>query len=95
MAPTTANDSRHPSLLPVIAFGVADAQYLRVERRFRDIFNLVRKEGWDTMPSFDTNLASAPEQSFLNAVTSWSIVWFYAPLAVGVLLAVLGAWAYG
>jgi hypothetical protein len=47
------------------------------------------------MPSFDTNLASAPEQSFLNAVTSWSIVWFYAPLAVGVLLAVLGAWAYG
>jgi hypothetical protein len=83
------------ALLPVIAFSVADAQYLRVERRFRDVFNLVRKEGWDTMPSFDINLASAPEQSFLNAVTSWSIVWFYAPLAVGVLLAVLGAWAYG
>jgi hypothetical protein len=32
------------ALLPVIAFGVADAQYLRVERRFRDVFNLVRKE---------------------------------------------------
>ena len=30
------------ALLPVIAFGVADAQYLRVERRFRAIFNLVR-----------------------------------------------------
>ena len=83
------------ALLPVIAFGVADAQYLRVERRFRDVFNLVRKEGWDTLPSFDINLASTPEQSFLNAVTSWSIVWFYAPLAAGVLLAVLGAWAYG
>jgi hypothetical protein len=83
------------ALLPVIAFGVADAQYLRVERRFRDVFNLVRKEGWDTLPSFDINLASTPEQSFLNAVTSWSIVWFYAPLAVGVLLAVFGAWAYG
>jgi hypothetical protein len=82
-------------LLPVIAFGVADAQYLRVERRFRDVFNLVRKEGWDTLPSFDINLASTPERSFLNAVTSWSIVWFYAPLAVGVLLAVFGAWAYG
>jgi hypothetical protein len=83
------------ALLPVIAFGVADAQYLRVERRFRDVFNLVRKEGWDTLPSFDINLASTPERSFLNAVTSWSIVWFYAPLAVGVLLAVFGAWAYG
>jgi hypothetical protein len=47
------------------------------------------------MPSFEINLQSAPAQSFLSAVTSWSIVWFYAPLAVGVLLAVLGAWAYG
>jgi len=83
------------ALLPVIAFGVADAQYLRVERRFRAIFNLVRAESWDAMPSFDINLQNAPAQSFLSAASSWSIVWFYAPLAVGVLLAVLGAWAYG
>jgi hypothetical protein len=74
---------------------VADAQYLRVERRFRDVFNLVRKEGWDQMPTFDINLYSAPAQSLLSAITSWSIVWFYAPLAVGVLIAVLGAWTYG
>ena len=83
------------ALLPVVAFGVADAQYLRVERRFRAVFNLVRAESWDAMPSFDINLESAPKQSFWSAITSWSIVWFYAPLAVGVLLAVLGAWAYG
>jgi hypothetical protein len=82
------------ALLPVIAFGVADAQYLRVER-FRAVFNLVRAESWDAMPSFEINLESAPAQSFLSAITSWSIVWFYAPLAVGVLLAVLGARAYG
>lgn len=82
-------------MLPVIAFGVADAQYLRVERRFRGVFNLVRAESWEAMPSFDINLESAPKQSFLSAITSWSIVWFYAPLAVGVLLSVLGAWAYG
>jgi len=83
------------ALLPVIAFGVADVQYLRVERRFRDVFNLVREESWDLIPSFDINLQNAPAQSFLSAATSWSIVWFYAPLAVGVVLAVLGAWAYG
>jgi hypothetical protein len=83
------------ALLPVIAFGVADAQYLRVERRFRGVFNLVRAESWEAMPSFDINLESAPKHSFLSAITSWSIVWFYAPLAVGVLLSVLGAWAYG
>jgi hypothetical protein len=83
------------ALLPVVAFGVADAQYLRVERRFRDVFNLVRKESWDTMPSFEINLQSAPTQSFVAAASSWSIVWFYLPLAVGVLVAVLGAWFYG
>ena len=83
------------ALLPVIAFGVADAQYLRVERRFREVFNLVRRDSWDEMPSFDINLQSAPAHSFLSAATSWSIVWFYAPLAVGVLLAALGGWTYG
>lgn len=83
------------ALLPVIAFGIADAQYLRVERRFRAVFNLVRAEGWDVMPSFDINLDSAPKQSFRSSATSWSIVWFYAPLAIGVLVAVFGAWAYG
>jgi hypothetical protein len=83
------------ALLPVIAFGVADAQYLRVERRFRAVFDQVRAEGWEAMPSFAINLASAPRQSFLSAASSWSIVWFYAPLVIGVLLAVLGAWAYG
>jgi hypothetical protein len=56
--------------------------------------NLIRKEGWDAMPTFDINLRSAPAQSYFSAITSWSIVWFYAPLAVGVILAVLGAWAY-
>lgn len=83
------------ALLPVIAFGVADAQYLRVERRFRAAFNRVRAESWDAMPTFEINLEDAPKQSYWSAVTSWSIVWFYAPLAIGVLLAVLGAWAYG
>jgi hypothetical protein len=50
---------------------------------------------WEQMPTFDINLRNAPAQSYLSAATSWSIVWFYAPLAIGVLLAVLGAYAYG
>lgn len=83
------------ALLPVFAFAIADAQYLRVERRFRAVFNRVREESWDSLPTFEINLESAPKQSFWSAITSWSIVWFYAPLAVGVILAVLGAWLYG
>src|SRR4051812_10539232 len=61
------------ALLPVIAFGIADAQYLRVERRFRSVFNLVRAESWDVMPTFEINLDGAPKQSFWSAMTSWSI----------------------
>jgi 4-hydroxybenzoate polyprenyltransferase len=83
------------ALLPVIAFGIADAQYLRVERRFREVFDLVRGESWDEIPSFEISLKSTRAQSFLSAATSWSIVWFYTPLAIGVFLAVFGAWAYG
>lgn len=78
------------ALLPVFAFAVADAQYLRVERRFRSLFDAVRKQGWDEMPAFDISLETVPQPTFLSAATSWSIVWFYAPLAIVVLLAVLG-----
>lgn len=83
------------ALLPVFAFAVADAQYLRVERRFRALFDNVRKQNWDEMPAFDISLETAPPQSFSSAATSWSIVWFYAPLAIVVLLAVLGVRFYG
>ncbi|MGJ4953001.1 hypothetical protein [Bradyrhizobium sp. HKCCYLS20291] len=83
------------ALLPVLAFAVADAQYLRVERTFRGLFNVVRQEAWDTLPSFDINLKHAPAERFLTAATSWSIVWFYAPLAIAVLMAVLWAYVYG
>jgi hypothetical protein len=81
------------ALLPIFFFALADAQYLRIERRFRGVFDLVRKQDWATMPSFEINLERAPAESYLRSFTSWSIVSFYAPLAVGVLIAVLGAWA--
>jgi hypothetical protein len=83
------------ALLPILFFALADAQYLRVERRFRGAFDLVRKQDWGVMPSFEINLQNAPAESYLRCATSWSIVGFYAPLAVGDLIAVLGAWFYG
>jgi hypothetical protein len=83
------------ALLPVLAFAIADAHYLRIERCFRGLFNVVRQETWDTVPSFEINLKHAPAEKFLSAAKSWSIVWFYAPLAIAVFIAVLGAWLYG
>ena len=85
------------AILPVLAFAFADAQYLRVERRFRGVFNLVRAENWEQMPSFEINLEHAPAEPYWNAATSWSILGFYAPLAiVALLISVLfGAWSSG
>lgn len=84
------------ALLPLITFALVDAQYLRVERRFRGLFDVVRRESWDAMPTFEINLDHAPAASYWSAFRSWSIVSFYAPLAVGVLIAVIGArLAYG
>ena len=77
------------ALLPLVAFAVADAQYLRVERRFRGLFDAVRREDWASMPSFEINLKDAPASSFWKAVGSWSVVGFYAPLAAGIFILVL------
>src|SRR4051812_25980520 len=62
------------AMLPILTFAVLDGQYLRVERRFRALFEQARSEDWATMPTFEINLARAPAASFMSALLSWSIV---------------------
>jgi hypothetical protein len=57
------------ALLPIVAFAMADAQYLLIERRFRSLFDLVRKQDWDAMPSFEINLQNAPAESRPSTTT--------------------------
>jgi|AraplaDrversion2_2_1032049.scaffolds.fasta_scaffold106570_2 hypothetical protein len=84
------------ALLPLIAFALLDAQYLRVERRFRALFDEIRRQDWDTPPTFEINLKAAPAVPYALALRSWSILSFYGPLALGVVIAVIGArYAYG
>src|SRR5262249_48800751 len=59
------------SLLPIITFALMDAQYLRVERCFRGLFDQVRCEDWGKLPSFEINLKSAQPVSFWGTVFSW------------------------
>jgi hypothetical protein len=73
------------AVFPVIAFALLDAQCLRVERRFRLLYDVIRRETWDTMPSFEINLAIAPRVRRRDVVASWSIAGFYTPLAIGVV----------
>jgi hypothetical protein len=73
----------------ILLFALLDAQYLRVERRFRDLFGKLRSEDWGTIPSFEIDLSNAPAVSYRSALLSWSIINFYAPLAVAVVIVVL------
>jgi hypothetical protein len=84
------------ALLPIATFALIDAQYLRLERRFRELFDSIRSEDWEAIPSFKIDLRTAPVVSYVGTLRSWSIVTFYAPLALAVAIVVLiGRYAYG
>lgn len=84
------------ALLPVIIFALLDAQYLRLERRFRSQFNSVRLEDWGTKPTFAINGEGPFWRSYLCAMFSWSVFAFYAVLAaVVVIVALIAGTIYG
>jgi hypothetical protein len=74
------------ALLPIIVFALLDTQYLRIERRFRALYDRVRQEDWHIVPNFEINLGAAPTLGFSPVFFSWSIWSFYLPLAVGVIV---------
>jgi hypothetical protein len=80
------------ALVPILIFAVLDAQYLRVERRFRSLFDQLREKDWSKLPTFEISLKAAPPSGYWDAFTSWSIFIFYVPLAlaVGAVLLVSG-----
>lgn len=77
------------ALLPVTILALLDAQYLRLERRFRALFDEVRLETWSNPPTFEINSQRAPASSYWGALFSWSILIFYAPLALSVVIVAL------
>jgi hypothetical protein len=84
------------ALLPITIFALLDAQYLRLERRFRGLFDKVRTDDWGGVPNFEISSTSAPSASYWAALLSWSIAIFYVPLAIAVMIVVIIArQAYG
>ncbi|MFM2151455.1 MAG: hypothetical protein RLZZ187_3761 [Pseudomonadota bacterium] len=73
------------SLIPILVFWLLDTQYLRVERRFRQIFGAAAQESWETAPSFNFNLNSVSGVSFWDCAISWSVLVFYFPTTIGVV----------
>jgi hypothetical protein len=72
------------ALLPIVVFALTDAQFLRVERRFRALFDQFTQEEWGHLPKFTINLRSAPPIRYWSVLCSWSILVFYVPLGLAV-----------
>jgi hypothetical protein len=74
--------------LPIIGFALLDIEYLRTEKRFRDLFNKMRLESSDSTPTFNLDPTQVPEADWLTTASSWSIWLFYLLLLFGVILLV-------
>lgn len=79
------------ALLPIIAFAIQDAQFLRLERRFRHLFDAARKEDWNTAPSFAIDLNQAPKISIWSVLSAWSVLSFYGSLALGITIVIVAS----
>lgn len=84
------------AVMPILIFWLLDAQYLRLERQFRSLFDHIRSENWEAIPNFEINRKHVRKERFLSAVVSWSIISFYGFLAGGVLIvAIIAGCIYG
>lgn len=68
--------------LPILVFWIMDAQYLRLGRLFRHLFNAVRIG--EVQEPFSMNIKPyfQAEKSTLIIAFSWSICWFYLSIIV-------------
>jgi len=83
--------------LIIAAFcALLDAQYLRLERRFRCLYDKSREEGFDALPTFEIKLSSAPIIKFRSVLLSWHIGFFYVPLIICIIATLaITWWSYG
>lgn len=71
--------------LPVIAFWLLDAWYLRQERLFRRLYDDVRSRQSSADFSMDVSAFKNSVPSLLAASASPTILGFYGPLLVGIV----------
>jgi hypothetical protein len=72
--------------LPVIAFWLLDAWYLRQERLFRQLYDDVRSKEGVADFSMDTRLFRSAVGSVMQVAFSRTILLFYGPMFLAVLL---------
>lgn len=74
------------SALAVVMFAYLDARYLQLERAYRSLFEQVRMQDWDARPLFDLRPSQVDNHPYWEALISWSVLGFYAPVLIVVAL---------
>ncbi len=75
------------AIVPMIIFWLMDAQYLRLERAYRKLFDHVRKGEEVEAYSLESTPFMKDTNSILHLALSWSVSWFYTAifLSLGVV----------
>ena len=74
------------ALVPLVMLWGMDAQYLRLERLFRRLYDAIRRGEVEEPFSMDIRPYGKDEQDVARIALSWSVVVFYAPIAVVLLV---------
>lgn len=74
------------ALVPLVMFWGLDAHYLRLERLFRRLYDAIRRGEVQDRFTMDIGPYKGAEQHLLRIAVSWSVVVFYAPVAIVLLV---------
>lgn len=74
------------ALVPIVFLWGLDAQYLRLERLFRRLYDAIRRGQVEEQFSMRIAPYAAVEQHVLRIAVSWSVALFYAPIALVLLV---------
>ncbi len=74
------------ALVPIVALWGLDAQYLRLERLFRRLYDAIRRSQVDEPFSMAIAPYTHAEQHVIRIAFSWSVVAFYAPIVFVLLV---------
>lgn len=68
------------ALIPIVAFWLMDAKYLRIERAYRILFDHVREGKKIEIYSLDASPFMKDTASVLRIAVTWSTMWFYVAI---------------
>lgn len=68
------------------AFALLDARYLCLERSFRSLYDSVRLAPLTEATDFYIGLKHRADHSAHAAIFSWSVLWFYLPFGVSMIV---------